>query len=54
MLDFCIESQEVFEWLTQNYLQLGKDKSTVNKFSVFLADKYAVNTPQKSSYVEFF
>ena len=52
--ELCIENHEVFGSLTQNYLQLDKDKSTVFTFSVILVNKYAVITTQKSSYVESF
>ena len=51
---FCIESHKVLGSLTQNCLQLDKDKGIVSTFSVVLVDKYAVITTQKSSYVECF
>ena len=54
MFDFCIENNEGFGSLTQNCLQLDKDKSIVSTFSVFLVNKYAVITAQKSSCVECF
>ena len=54
MFELCIENHEVFGSLTQNCLQLDKDKSTVSIFSVILINKYVVITIQKSSYVESF
>ena len=54
MSEFCIENHEVFGSLTQNFLQLDKDKSTVSTFSVILVKKYVVITTQKSSYEESF
>ena len=54
MFEFCIENQEDFGSLTQNCLQLYKDKSTVSTFSVILINKYTVITTQKSSCVESF
>ena len=54
MFAFCIENHKVFGSLTQNCLQLDKDKSTVFAFSVILVNKYAVITTQKSSNVESF
>ena len=54
MFDFCIGNHEDFGSLTQNCLQLDKDKSTVSIFSVFLAEKYAAITTQKRSYVGSF
>ena len=54
MFDFCIANPGVFGSLTQNCLQLDKDKSIVSTFSVFLVDNYAVSTTQKGSYLECF
>ena len=54
MFEFCTENHEVFELLTQNGLQLDKDKSTVSTFLVILVHKYAVITTHKSSYMESF
>ena len=54
MLKFCIKNHKVFGSVTQNCLQLEKDKSTVSTFFVILINKYAVVTTQKSSYVESF
>ena len=54
MFEFCIGNHEVFGSLTQNCLQLYKDKSTASTFSVILTNKYVVITIQKISYVESF
>ena len=54
MFDFCIENHEVLGSLTQNCLQLDRDKKIVSTFSVFLVKKYAFITTQKSSCVECF
>ena len=54
MFEFCDENHEVFGSLTQNCLQLDKDKNTVSTFSVILIKNYAVITTQNSSYVEGF
>ena len=54
MFEFCMENYEVLGSLTQNCLQLDKDKSTLSTFSFILINKYAVITTQKSSYVESF
>ena len=54
MFEFCIENHEVFGSLTQNLLQLDKNKNTVSTFSVILINKYAVITTQKSTYEESF
>ena len=52
MFEFCIENHEIFGSLTQNRLQLDKDKSNVSTFSVILVKKYGIITIQKSSYEE--
>ena len=54
MFEFCFKNHEVFRSLTQNYLQLDKDKSTVSTFSVILVNKYTAITTQKSSSEESF
>ena len=54
MFTFYIENHEPFGSLTKNCLQLDKNKSTVSTFSVFEVYKPAVNTSQKSNYVECF
>ena len=54
MFDVCMKNHQVFGLLTQNYLQLDKDKSIMFRFSVFPVDKYVVITTLKSNYVEGF
>ena len=54
MFEFGIENHKIFGSLTQNGLQLDKEKSTVSTFSVILVNKFAVITTQKSSYKESF
>ena len=54
MFDFCIKNQEVFESLTQNCLQLEKDKKYRVHIFGYLINIYAVITTQNSSYVESF
>ena len=54
MFKFFTENHEIFGSLTQDRLQLDKDKSTVSTFSVILVNEYVVITNQKSSYEESF
>ena len=49
MFTFCIENREAFGSLTKNYSKLEKNKSIVSRFSVFVVNKSAVSTVQKSS-----
>ena len=49
MFELCIANQGVFGSLTQNCLQLDKDKSALSTCSVIL-----IITIQKSSYVKSF
>ena len=52
----CLISGKVFGSLTQNCVQLAVQGKVwcPDTFSLFLVDKYAVITTQKSSYVECF
>ena len=54
MFTFYIENHDPFASLTKNCPKLGKNKSTVSRFSVFLVYKAAVSTVQKSNYAGCF
>ena len=51
MLTFYIENNEPFGSLTKNGPKLGKNKSLMPRFSVFVVYNSAVSTVQKTKYV---
>ena len=54
MFTFYIENHEPFGPLTKDCPKLEKNKSIVSRFSVFVVNKSAVSTVQKSNYVGCF
>ena len=49
-----IENREPFGPLTKNCPKLGKNKSIMSRFAVFVVYKSAVSTVQKSNYAGCF